>query len=180
MEHCVLLVKRWADWQPKWTSILWETEKYILLQTVCFVPGERKPLHFILTPPTQYKHAVNMEFFSGLLRVHIKVHIKGFDFTLHQKFVCIFIWQEISNQRKWSAAPSASGSCLFIADRYQRISLRVIRDLSDISRGGGGRWEVGIINLGSEMSWSISAMGVKFVNPPLELGLKYHDPPPLA
>ena len=26
--------------------------------------------------------------------------------------------QEASNQRKWSSAPSASGSCLFIADRY--------------------------------------------------------------
>ena len=68
--------------------------------------------------------------------------LMGFDFTLHQKFVCIFIWQEISNQRKWSAAPSASGSCLFIADRYQRISLWVIRDLSAISRreGGGGEF----------------------------------------
>ena len=30
------------------------------------------------------------------------------------------------------------------------------------------------------MRWSIPAMGVKFVNPPLELGLKYHDPPPLV
>ena len=25
----------------------------------------------------------------------------------------------------------------------------------------------------------IPAMGVKFSNPPLDLGLKYHDPPPL-
>ena len=110
--------------------------------------------------------------FSGSI---LRFILRGLTSHLHQKFVCIFIWQEISNQRKWSAAPSASGSCLFIADRYQRISLRVIRDLSEISRGGGG-----IINLGSEMRWSIPAMGVKFVNPPLELGLKYHDPPPLV
>ena len=49
-----------------------------------------------------------------------------------------------------------------------------IRELSEISRGGGG---VGILNLGSEMRWSIPAMGVKFANPPLDLGLKYLDPP---
>ena len=53
----------------------------------------------------------------------------------------------------------------------------VLRDLSEISRKGVG---VGILNLGSEMSWPIPAMGVKFGNPPLELGLKYHDPPPLV
>ena len=52
-----------------------------------------------------------------------------------------------------------------------------ISDLSEISRGGGG---VGILNLGSEIRWPIPAMGVKFANPPLELGLKYHDPPHLT
>lgn len=52
-----------------------------------------------------------------------------------------------------------------------------IRDLSEISRGGGG---VEILNLGSEIRWPIPAMGAKFANPPLELGLKYHDPPPLV
>ena len=36
---------------------------------------------------------------------------------------------------------------------------------------------MGILNLGSEIRWAIPAMGVKFANPPLELGLKYHDPP---
>ena len=40
--------------------------------------------------------------------------------------------------------------------------------LSEISRGGGG---VGISNLGSEIRRPIPAMGVKFANPPLELGL---------
>ena len=54
-----------------------------------------------------------------------------------------------------------------------------LRDLSEISRGGGGGGGVvGILNLGSEMRWPIPAMGVKFANPPLGLGLKYHDPPP--
>ena len=48
------------------------------------------------------------------------------------------------------------------------------RDLSEISRGEG----VGILNLVSEMRSPIPVMGVKFANPPLELGLKYHDPPP--
>ena len=38
----------------------------------------------------------------------------------------------------------------------------------------GGR-EVGILHLDSEMRWPIPAMGVKFSNPPLDLGLKYHD-----
>ena len=55
-----------------------------------------------------------------------------------------------------------------------------VRDLSEISRGEG----VGILNLGSEMRWHIPArlpaMGVKFANTPLDLGLKYHDPPPLV
>ena len=68
--------------------------------------GKESPYILFKLHPHQYKHAVNMEFFSGPLRGLIK----GFDFTLHQKFVCIFIWQEISNQHKWSAAPSASGS----------------------------------------------------------------------
>ena len=53
----------------------------------------------------------------------------------------------------------------------------LIRDLSEISRGGGG---VGLLNLGLEIRWPIPAMGVKFANPPLELGRKYHDPPPLV
>ena len=88
--------------------------------------GKESPYILFKLHPLNTNMLLNyMEFFSGLLMVHMKVHIKGFDFTLHQKFVCIFIWQEISNQRKWSAAPSASGSCLFIADRYQRISLVV-------------------------------------------------------
>ena len=43
-----------------------------------------------------------------------------------------------------------------------------------------GGEEVGILNLGSEMRWHIPAMGVKFANPPLDLSLKYHDPPPLV
>ena len=51
-----------------------------------------------------------------------------------------------------------------------------VRDLSEISRGEGG----GILNLGSEVRWPIPAMGVKFANPLLDLGLKYHDPPPLV
>ena len=45
-----------------------------------------------------------------------------------------------------------------------------IRDLSEISRGGEGGG-VGISNLGSEIRRPIPAMGVKFANPPLELGL---------
>ena len=39
---------------------------------------------------------------------------------------------------------------------------------------------VGILNLGSEIRPPIPAMGVKFANPPLELGLKYHDLPALV
>ena len=39
---------------------------------------------------------------------------------------------------------------------------------------------MGISNLGSEIRRPIPAMGVKFANPPLELGLKYHDPPHLT
>ena len=42
-----------------------------------------------------------------------------------------------------------------------------IRDLSEISRGQGGGVE--ILNLGSEMRWSIPAMGVKIAKPPLSL-----------
>ena len=58
------------------------------------------------------------------------------------------------------------------------LFLDSFRDLSEISRGEGGG--VGILNLGSEIRWPIPAMGVKFANPPLELGLRYHDPPPLV
>ena len=50
---------------------------------------------------------------------------------------------------------------------------KYLKELSEISRGGGG---VGTLSRGSEMRWPISAMGVKFANPPLVLGLKYHDP----
>ena len=52
--------------------------------------------------------------------------------------------------------------------------------LSEISTGGGGGGGVGILNLGSEMRRPIPAMGVKFANPSLDLGLKYHDPLPLV
>ena len=37
-----------------------------------------------------------------------------------------------------------------------------------------------ILNLGPEIRWPTHAMGVKFDKPPLELGLKYHDPPHLT
>ena len=57
------------------------------------------------------------------------------------------------------------------------LEMLVLRDLSEISRGGGG---VGILNLGSEIRWPTPAMRVKFANPPLELGLKYNDPPHLT
>ena len=49
------------------------------------------------------------------------------------------------------------------------------RDLSEISRGE----RVGILNLGSELG-GIPAMRVKFTNPPLDLGLKDHEPPHLT
>ena len=39
---------------------------------------------------------------------------------------------------------------------------------------------MGILNLGSEMRSPIPAKGVKFANLPLDLGLKYRDPPPLV
>ena len=55
-------------------------------------------------------------------------------------------------------------------------NMYTFRDLSEISRGKGG----GILNLVLEMRWPIPAMGVKFANPPLDLGLKYHNPPPLV
>ena len=61
-------------------------------------------------------------------------------------------------------------------NKYQFKKQWILRDLSEISRGEG----VGILNLGSEMRWPIPAMGVKFANPPLDLDLKYHDPPPLV
>ena len=53
----------------------------------------------------------------------------------------------------------------------------LLRDLSEICRGEGG-WEFQI--LGSEIRLPIPAMEVKFANPPLELGLKYHLPPHLT
>ena len=67
----------------------------------------------------------------------------------------------------------------FFHDKTQREieNLLIMRDLSEISRGGGG---LGILNLGSEIRRPIPAIGVKFANSPLELGLKYHDPPPLV
>ena len=54
----------------------------------------------------------------------------------------------------------------------------MVRDLPEIRRGGSGG--VGILNLGSEMRLPTPVMGVKFANHPLELGLKYHDPPHLT
>ena len=39
---------------------------------------------------------------------------------------------------------------------------------------------MGILNLGSEIRRPIPAMGVIFANPLLDLGQKYHDPPPLV
>ena len=33
---------------------------------------------------------------------------------------------------------------------------------------------------GNEVTQTIPSMGVKFANPPLDLGLTYHDPPPLV
>ena len=54
----------------------------------------------------------------------------------------------------------------------------MIRDLSEISRGGGGvNFKFGF---GNEVTHTIPAMGVKFANPPLDLGLTYDDPPPLV
>ena len=44
----------------------------------------------------------------------------------------------------------------------------------------GGEGGVGILNLGSEIRWPIPSMGAKLANPPLKLGLKYHDPPHLT
>ena len=53
---------------------------------------------------------------------------------------------------------------------HHNLSMMIyIRDLSEI-----------ILNLRSEMRRPIPAMGVKFANPPLELRLKYHDPPSLV
>ena len=51
--------------------------------------------------------------------------------------------------------------------------------LGTCQKKGRGERGVGILNLGSEMRWPIPAMGVKIANPTFELGLKYHDPPPL-
>ena len=55
-----------------------------------------------------------------------------------------------------------------VSGRYKKA----LMDLSEITGWGRG---VGILNLHSEMRWPIPAMGVKFSNPPLDLGLKYHD-----
>ena len=55
-----------------------------------------------------------------------------------------------------------------------RVPFLLLGDLSEIRRGGGN------FKFGSEMRWYIPAMEVKFANPPLELGLKYHDPPPVT
>ena len=52
-----------------------------------------------------------------------------------------------------------------------RTSNLLLRELSEISRGDGS------LNLSLEMRWPILAMWVKFANPRIELGLKYHDPP---
>ena len=49
-----------------------------------------------------------------------------------------------------------------------------------MSRGWGGGGGGGILNLGSEMRCPIPAMGVKFANSLFDLGLEYHDPPPLV
>ena len=56
----------------------------------------------------------------------------------------------------------------------------LVRDLPEIRRGGRGGEGVGILNLGSEMRLPTPVIGVKFSNHPLELGLKYHDPPHLT
>ena len=55
----------------------------------------------------------------------------------------------------------------FFSKSQNRIFFKGVRDLSEISRGGG----VGIFNLGSEIRWPIPAMGMKFANPPLALSL---------
>ena len=44
-----------------------------------------------------------------------------------------------------------------------------------LAGGGGGNFNFGF---GNEVTHP--AMGVKFANPPLDLGLKYHDPPSLV
>ena len=70
--------------------------------------------------------------------------------------------------------------CLWVMSVHSwQVSKNIITSYKRLVRNQQ-RWGGGIINLGSEMRWSIPAMGVKFVNPPLELGLKYHDPPPLV
>ena len=52
----------------------------------------------------------------------------------------------------------------------------MFRDLSEISRGGGG----GHFKLGFGNEVTHPCNGSEFANPPLELGLKYHDPPHLT
>ena len=48
-----------------WTPGLY---RYLILQTVCFVPGERKPVHYL---QNSTEHFVNTNTFSGLFSVHI-------------------------------------------------------------------------------------------------------------
>ena len=56
------------------------------------------------------------------------------------------------------------------------------RDLSEISSGGrgGGRGGNFKFGFGNEVTHATPAMGVKFADPPLELGLKFHYPPLLC
>ena len=61
-----------------------------------------------------------------------------------------------------------------------RMAFLLLSDLSEISRvegGGGGNYKFGF---GNEVIHPCNIMGVKFANPPLELGLQYHDPPPVT
>ena len=59
-----------------------------------------------------------------------------------------------------------------IKDKKNRI-----RDLSEISRGEGGGVGNFKFGFGNEVTHPCNG---SFANPPLELGLKYHDPPPLV
>ena len=50
----------------------------LLLRTVSFVPGERKPLHFLLIQPVRYRQPVNMDTFLAPI-------LKRFDcITFHE------------------------------------------------------------------------------------------------
>ena len=61
-----------------------------------------------------------------------------------------------------------------IKDKKNRI-----RDLSEISRWEGGGGGVGKFKFGFGNEVTHPCNG-SFANPPLELGLKYHDPSPLV